>query len=331
MVLKTVPSARVVQRIMAEGVLASGDRSEGIVVLGVSPEKESSETLLFLENQMTGNSVAGDSSEPLNLGGKTLIENLNTSFEERLVLHTQTQRAQVTSTLTTITKAFETGNDQLDARLLVLDLEQSRQIFEYQPDECSFIGIFLDDANKVAETAAQLKLEAGLGAEGKIYTWEEVNPDLVSYIALDRVLYRVILGFVILIIGCGILATVMMNAQERRKEVGILLAIGMKPFEVFFCTLVESTALSTFGTLLGFICSAPVVYYLHNYGLDFSSLLQSKINAGGVVVNLILHCTVTPNIAFIVFGLIFTVTFLFSVYPAVRLAFTQPIDVLENR
>jgi ABC-type antimicrobial peptide transport system permease subunit len=65
------------------------------------------------------------------------------------------------------------------------------------------------------------------------------------------------------IISFGLFGTILMMLAERKREFGMLIAIGMKKSKLSYITYLENTFMAVFGTALGFVIAIPVVYYLN--------------------------------------------------------------------
>jgi putative ABC transport system permease protein len=72
----------------------------------------------------------------------------------------------------------------------------------------------------------------------------------------DFVLFDIILFLTAILAGLGVLNGQLLSALERRKELGVLRALGMTSGQVAGSVLVESTILGIFGGVLGLMVGA---------------------------------------------------------------------------
>lgn len=99
----------------------------------------------------------------------------------------------------------------------------------------------------------------------EVKTWQEI---LAGRMALYRMrdvgvlILKLILYF---IVGFGILGTVLMTNSERKREYGILLAIGMKKKRLIITHLFEMLYVSTLGVLIGIMLVYPIMVILHHF------------------------------------------------------------------
>jgi ABC-type antimicrobial peptide transport system permease subunit len=69
------------------------------------------------------------------------------------------------------------------------------------------------------------------------------------------------LGILYMVVGFGILGTILMSTAERRKEFGIMVAVGMHRFKLGIIVVIETMIISLIGILAGVAVSFPVILY----------------------------------------------------------------------
>jgi putative ABC transport system permease protein len=85
-------------------------------------------------------------------------------------------------------------------------------------------------------------------------------------------LYIIFLGgLIVFIAGVGLMNTMTMSVLERRGEVGIMMALGFRPFEVAFVFLVEGILLGILGAIIGVIIASLLAIPLVTTGLTIQS------------------------------------------------------------
>ena len=111
--------------------------------------------------------------------------------------------------------------------------------------------------------------------------------------------------------GIGIMNVMLMNVSERKKEIGLRLAIGARPKDITIQFLMESVILSAFGTAAGCmvgIVGAAIFFYFSGWP-DFTITLSSLLLAAG---------------SSLATGLFF------GLYPAVSAAHIEPVKALND-
>lgn len=65
-----------------------------------------------------------------------------------------------------------------------------------------------------------------------------------------------------IVIGFGIFGTIIMMVAERRRELGVMIAVGMQKFKLSMVLLYETIFIGIVGVLAGFVVSIPAILML---------------------------------------------------------------------
>ncbi len=66
-----------------------------------------------------------------------------------------------------------------------------------------------------------------------------------------------------MIIGFGVLATIIMLMHERKRELGVMIAIGFQKTKIMIMIIIESFFIGIIGVISGIAGSFPLVWYLY--------------------------------------------------------------------
>ncbi len=137
-------------------------------------------------------------------------------------------------------RAFGVVSEELLVRYFCVDVERT-----------SSIAVKVGEEGDVAAVAAALR--ARFPAMGQVYLYDEasIGRILLEDLAVDFVLFDVILLLTALLAGLGVLNGQLLAALERRKELGVLRALGTTRAQVAGAVLVESATIGGVGGLLG--------------------------------------------------------------------------------
>jgi ABC-type antimicrobial peptide transport system permease subunit len=98
-----------------------------------------------------------------------------------------------------------------------------------------------------------------------ILGWHQLNKQMYQEIMTDNVGGLLMLLILFVIIGIGVFGTVLMMTLERKKEFGILLAIGMSRAKLINMLLWEMLLITLLSIFLAIITSLPIVIYGHSH------------------------------------------------------------------
>jgi len=117
-------------------------------------------------------------------------------------------------------------------------------------------------------------------------------------------------GISLLVGGVGVMNVMLMNVSERRREIGVRMALGARPRDIRHLFLLEAAALSIAGAVLGGILGLAAAYVFTRFsGWQFLFTPES----------LLLGC-----------GSSLLIGLFFGLYPAISAARLQPAQALRN-
>ncbi|MBN2662862.1 MAG: ABC transporter permease [Bacteroidales bacterium] len=115
-----------------------------------------------------------------------------------------------------------------------------------------------------------LKVKADIENEIKnplitVLGWHNLNKDLIEGIEMDNGSGKIMIFVLYLIIAFGVLGTVMMMIAERKREFGMMMAIGMQRKQLSFIVSIEMFFMGIIAAVLGIIVTAPIIWIGHNH------------------------------------------------------------------
>lgn len=158
-----------------------------------------------------------------------------------------------------------------------------------------------------------------------------ITLDLSGFIAMKVGGARFMELVLLVLVAVGIFNTLFMSVMERRREFGILAALGTAPRQIFLLVMWESLWLALVGLVVAAVVTVGPYSYLHTHGIDMSARLGTAqdIEVAGVGLSPIMRFGIFPeNLALIA---IFAVgaTLLAGIWPAVQAARVAPVDAIK--
>lgn len=316
-------------RIMGQAMFASGAKSVGGTFIAIDPAQETPAYNIFLRTLVEGQCFAADEEHGVVVGAK-MAEKLNLRLGKKLIFTLTDKDGELVSELSRVSGIFKTGDDAVDGALVLLPLALARKALGYEPDAASLVAIFLADHREAAAIKSKLAgLWAGVPDIG-VLTWQQSQPDLAGLIAVDRLFNRLLQFLVGLVIAAGITNTLLMSVMERRREFGIMMALGMMPGQVMRLVLLESCWLALLGLALGVIITTPWFLYMVRIGIDFSGQIGEDYSAGGVLVDPVMKFRLYRESALWIAGAVFSLTLVAGIFPAFKAGRTSPVENLKQ-
>jgi ABC-type lipoprotein release transport system permease subunit len=303
--------------------LASSDSlTKGCLVIGIDPEKENSIT--DLGNKVIKGEYLTENDKGVLLA-EGLARRLKLNLSDTLVLIGQGYHGAMAVGKNHIKGILKFGSPDLNDQSLYLSLPVAQELYSAENMLTSYV-IGLENPDILDPTAARLR--STLGENYEAMTWEEMMPEVVQHIKTDKGSMVIIQGVLYMLIGFGIIGTLLMMMVERKYEMGMLVAIGMKKVKLMQLLMIESILTVFSGCILGILASIPIVLYLYRYPIRFKGEVADVYEEFGF--EAIFPTSTDPKI-FLTQGMIVLILALvLSLYPIVKIARLNPITAMKK-
>lgn len=193
--------------------------------------------------------------------------------------------------------------DELDAKILVTGLEFAQELFQRQ-NEISAIEIKLDPSTDLKKVSSEIKKMAGTGYH--VRNRKEQNQAVYKMFNTEKWVAFSIMSFVLLIISFNLIGSISMLIMDKKKDIGILRAMGMAKPGISAIFFNEGVFIAMAGTLMGLVTGVIVVILQLKYG--FVQTNATFVTAYPVELRL--------SDFFLILGLCFAMGISVSLYPA---------------
>ena len=306
-------------RLFASGIVASGDESVGVSVVGIDPSSPANDP--YRAGLVSGSFLTADDREGL-LMGQTLADKLGLKAGDRVNLLVNTSNGGVDQQSFVIRGIFSTHTPAFDQGTVFLPLIKA-QAFTQVGDHASIIFVLLKNRDQADAVAAALQSSSSY----RVVTWEQMNDLLVQTEQLSNAYMMFLYLIVLAITATVIVNTLIMSVFERTREIGILSAIGMRAGRVMAMFFAESVLLAVGGIVMGLLLGGLLVVYATNIGFYVGSIAGSM---SGLLIGERIYGYLTPNAAVSLTVIAFVVTLLAALYPAALAARMEPVNALRS-
>jgi len=243
-------------RIIGGGIITRGEKFKIGRIVGVNPALEDSLTL-FSKNLVKGRMHHSIGEVVLGLG---LAERLKADLDSVVFITGMGYQGNTANLMLKVVGIIKLSNIQENKRLAFVTLEEAREGFALY-EGVNQIVLGLRDNTKAKQSVKKLKKQ--FTDPVQIYSWNELNVPLYMLVEVNDAINIIVSAMLYFIISFGLFGTILMMLAERKREFGMLIAIGMKKSKLSYITYLENTFMAIFGTALGFVIAIPVVYYLN--------------------------------------------------------------------
>lgn len=316
-------------RVYGYGLVSTTHQSAGAELLGVVPDQEQKITVLQ-SRMVKGNYLTAGIPKGVVMGDK-LATTIGVEVGSEILLLTPAVDGSTGNDLYTIVGMFHTGLDAMDRGLVLMPLASLQELLRLPPGRIHEVGIKLHDSDITAATttAAALQVRLSKTFPVRVRAWPELAPELADYVQFNRRVTFILFLIFFLLAVMGIVNTMLMAIVERTRELGMLMAVGMRPVQMVSLIVAEAAILAGGSLVLGGALGSPVLWYLQVHGLYLGGS-RGAISLGGVVVGSLWYGR-QDFTAYTQAALGLAVTAVVSaLYPALRAARLRPAEALRK-
>lgn len=163
---------------------------------------------------------------------------------------------------------FYSGMYEFDMKGAYTTLEAA-QNFLGAGQAISGIEIKVEDIEEAGPVAEQI--DAALGdRELRVRSWQEVNRNLFGALQLEKLAMFITLGIAILVASFCIVGTLSLMVQEKRKEVGILKAMGATGEQIVAVFMAQGLMIGVLGASTGLGLGFLSCYIAEHWGVHLN-------------------------------------------------------------
>jgi ABC-type lipoprotein release transport system permease subunit len=262
-------------RVEAFALASVGNKTKGVAVIGVNPKIENSFSKLdsrLIEGQLL------DKGEGALIGSR-LAKYLKLKVNDTLILLGQGYHGYTASGRFPIKGIVKLPSPDLDNKFVYLNIELAQHLY-YLDDKLTSLAIKLKDNEDMEDMSIALR-ERLKNKDLEIMQWNEMMPEIEQQIQSDNVSSLIMLWLLYLIVGFGIFGTILMMLTERRREFGVMLALGMKRYRMASLILIEILEITVLGLVSGVLVSLPIIIYFHMHPIPLTGEMAESIEQYG--------------------------------------------------
>jgi len=183
--------------------------------------------------------------------GNAMAELVNADFKRsrvQVILVTATRQVEARFRKFRIYGTFKTGRYDWDRSVIVVPLDVAQKFVDSESG-VSGLSVRLDDFANHEQAIEGLREKLGSGY--MFTTWKEKEKNFLEAVAMERFLMAIILSFIVILAGFCIAAILAFTVQEKRRDIGILKAVGFSSGMIGSVFLVHGLTIGLIGAVLG--------------------------------------------------------------------------------
>lgn len=226
----------------------------------------------------------------------------------------------------TVSAIFEIGIYDYDQAFVVMPIQDAQTLL-LTGDSIGMIEVKTNDPDKVGQILAPLSKK--LAGQAVIQDWKTINASLFEALAVERVAMFIVLSIIVLVAVFNILSSLIMLVRAKTRDIAIMRTMGATRKSLMKIFVTIGFVIGALGTLAGLVLGFVFLFFrqpivrlievlsgqnLWDPSIRFLTELPSRTDPAEVTV-------------ICVMALVFS--FLATLYPALKAASTDPVQVLR--
>jgi lipoprotein-releasing system permease protein len=276
-VLERMPEVTAVSPLVSgSGLALRGEAAQAIALMGVDLDRY--DRIIGLRGKVVSGVARLEPGDAIL--GRDLAGDLGVRVGDRVTVQTGTSSRTVNDAVR-VTALVDLGVKDLNRRTVIVPLRAAQSGLAL-PGGVTGLDLTVRDIWAARELAQRLRRQFPY----KIESWQENNAQLVSALNAQSVSTNLIRVVVLLVVVLGIASVLVVSVVQKRREIGILRAMGATRGQVLRVFLAQGAAVGASGSLLGVGLASVMVWAFSHFvrGSDglplFSITLPPRIALG---------------------------------------------------
>jgi ABC-type lipoprotein release transport system permease subunit len=308
-------------RVKVPAVITSERESRGVTLLGIDPAAEREFSFVSYDD------VEGRFLESVDdngvVIGKKLANTLDTEVGKRIVLMSQDPDNEIADRGFRVVGLFTANMPAFEDSFVFISKKAAQKMLRIgdSTTEIVFLG---DDYRNIEPTYELVKQR--IDGSLDISRWYEVNTYLGTMLKVMDGFVLIWVIVIFLALSFGLVNTLVMAVFERIREIGLMLALGMKPASILGQIIIESMLLLAVGLAIGDVLAWATIQPLQG-GIDISVVAEGMEMMGASSVlypKLYWSDMILANVVVLILG------FFASLSPAWRASRYEPVEAITK-
>jgi putative ABC transport system permease protein len=271
--LRSTPGvAAITERLLFAGLITTGARSSMVQVEALDPITEPT-VCPDRFAAVPGGAMALSKARSVVLGGE-LAKSLGVKVGDSVTVATATAGGAQNALDFTVS-AVTAGAGFLESkRVITMGIADGRELTNTEGRAVEIAVALRPDGGGVASDRlvedVGVHVQQAVGTAFEVSNWQTLSPFMRDMVGRIRIVLRGVSTVLFIVVVFGIANTMLMSIYERVREIGTMLALGMKRRRIMQLFLLEATILAGSGAIAGTFVGSVVVVMLAQRGIDFT-------------------------------------------------------------
>ncbi|HHW09184.1 MAG TPA: ABC transporter permease [Firmicutes bacterium] len=250
-------------RLRFSAMVSHDEELTGLMVVGVDPPKEEEATRL---SRYLGQGRLPRSGERSAALGRELLSKLGLSLGDHLTLVFTTSLGGLRAATFQVVGEFASGLSFLDGALAYIPLDTAQELLHMEGAATEVIVMATSMKHTRAALAPIQSLLSASSGGYQAYPYYDQS-EYMRMLMLSKGAFNLFYILLIILAAFVVSNTMVMIVNERKREIGMMAALGLAPGDILRLFLYEGFIKGAAGAALGTAAGGVLVWILSKYGI----------------------------------------------------------------
>ncbi|MEQ1861812.1 MAG: FtsX-like permease family protein [Chthoniobacteraceae bacterium] len=221
---------------------------------------------------------------------------------------------------------FESGRYTYDAEYILTPLFIGQELYGLG-DDIHGLSVRTADPYGLAPIVAAIEPHLPLGTA--VWSWMDLNKQFFDAVRMERNTMFVILTIIVVVAGFGIMNTLITVTVQKRREIGVLKALGAPPSQIVLVFFQQGIVVGIIGTLLGVGVGMITVQFRNEFKDWLARVLGIELFPPGIYQFSQIPAELVPQDIAIICASAFVICSIAALIPAWTAARLDPVKALR--
>ena len=221
---------------------------------------------------------------------------------------------------------FEVGVYDYDEKFIIMPIPDAQTLL-LMDDSIGMIEVTVEDADQVGEILQPVKDK--LAGRAVVADWKTINAALFEALQVERAAMGFALSFMVLVAAFNILSSLVMLVRAKTRDIAIMRTMGATRRSLLKIFVTTGTTIGAIGTIAGLLLGAVVLLFREQIVQGIAFVTGQELWDPEVRFLSTMPARADPWEIVAITGLALVLSFLATLYPALKAANTDPVQVLR--
>jgi len=309
-------------RTLIDAMFTTAKGNQGVKLIGVMPAHE--KNVFVIPETLESGTYLSQFKKPSVIIGKALADKLHLKLHSKVKISFQNVEGDILSYAFRIEGIYKANNGMLEKTQVFTKQETLTKLLGSSQTYIHEIVVKLKDIDntKNIQSVWQPKM-----VSNAVKTWDEISPDMGYAQEMMSTFTYIFMLIILIALSFAIVNTMLMAILERKRELGIMMAVGLNKSKLFMMIMIETVLLAIIATPIGMLLSYSSITYFGQHGLHFLSVAKGLEHFG---MSAVIHTNLDVSYYLGITALTIFTTLIAAIFPARKALASKPVDVIKE-